>query len=173
MGFERASTPWEQLTTARIDAQEARTNEIFALLRRQPADTETSTFSATYSAVSSALDAAEENSDPYLIQSGRTALGRWSHSHAELVTALDEGSFDSAIDILTSTDPGHDSTARSYAQLDSVFNELVQQSRADKREYVNASLDATRAVSGTVLALSIGSIAAIWLGIRRRLGEYL
>lgn len=175
VGFEMASNPWQELTAARIDAQETRTDEIFALLRRQSVDESETSFSATYASVSSALDAASENADPYLVQSGRDALDAWRDAHRDLVDTLNEGRFDHAIDILTDTSRTADTTssALAYAQLDSVFSELIQQTRADMREYIGASLDATRAVSGAVAVLTFLSILAIWLGIRRRLREYL
>lgn len=174
VGFEAASNPWEELTGARIDAQETRTDEIFALLRRQSVDESENSFSDTYASVTAALDTAAETADPYLIQSGRDALDTWRDANRVLVDTLNEGRFDAAIDILTDTSTGPDeSSALAYAQLDSVFSELIKQSRADMREYIGASLDATRAVSGAVAVLTFLSILAIWLGIRRRLREYL
>ena len=175
VGFEKASAPWQQLTTARIDAQETRTDEIFALLRRQSVDESKNSFNATYDEVRTALDAAAPAADPYLVQSGRDALEKWRVAHEDLVTTLNEGRFDHAIGILTDTSRTSEeaSSALAYAQLDSVFSELIKQSRGSMREYINASLDATRAVSGVVLVLTLLSILAIWLGIRRRLGEYL
>ena len=41
------------------------------------------------------------------------------------------------------------------------------------REFIVASLDATSAVAGAVLAFTALSVLSIWLGIRRRLREYL
>lgn len=175
VGFEKASNPWQELTTARIDAQETRTDEIFALLRRQSVDESESSFTTTYAEVHSALDAAAPTADAYLIQSGRDALEQWAVAHRSLVDTLNQGRFDNAIGILTNTDRETQqvSSALAYAQLDSVFSELIKQSRANMREYISASLDATRAVSGVVAGLTLLSIVAIWLGIRRRLGEYL
>ncbi|WP_291313989.1 hypothetical protein [Corynebacterium sp. UBA2622] len=175
VGFEKASNPWQELTTARINAQETRTDEIFALLRRQSVDQTETSFNTTYGEVQQALDAAAPTADPQLIQSGRDALEQWSVSHNDLVTTLNEGRFDHAIDILTDTNlqSGQASSAAAYSQLDSVFSELINNSRGNMREYISASLDATRAVSGVVLVLTLLSIVSIWLGIRRRLREYL
>ena len=41
------------------------------------------------------------------------------------------------------------------------------------RAYIDASLDATRQVSAVVALLSMLAVVCTWLGIRRRLGEYL
>ncbi|WP_342318453.1 hypothetical protein [Corynebacterium mayonis] len=175
VGFERASKPWQELATARISAQESRTDEIFALLRRQTVDESTTSFETTYAKVQYALNTAEPTTDPYLIKSGRDALSKWSAAHEDLTVTLMEGRFEHAAGLITDTSRNTEeySSALAYAQLDSVLAELIKQSRADMRDYIHASLDATRAVSGVVLVLTLLSIVSIWLGIRRRLGEYL
>ncbi|MEX3504629.1 hypothetical protein [Corynebacterium sp. LK2510] len=173
VGFERASNPWEELTTARISAQETRTDEIFALLRRQSVDESATSFTGTYGVVQQAFDAAEPTADPALVASGRAALEQWARTHGALITTLNEGRFDNAIDLVTVTENGSSSSAQAYQRLDAALEELISQSRADMRDYISASLDATRAVSGAVLVLTVLSILSIWVGIRRRLGEYL
>lgn len=181
--FERAATPWEQLTSARIDAQETRTDEIFSLLRRQSAAEASAGagFDATSGSVAAALDAAESSTavttDPRAIASAREALGEWGDAHDELVRALGAGQFDQAVELLTTSgEPSGGeatSTERSYDRLDENLVTLVGQAREDMRVFIAASLDATRAVAGAVLLLSLLSVLTIWLGIRRRLGEYL
>lgn len=180
--FARAALPWEALTSARIDAQTTRTDEIFALLRRQSVGETGTSFDSTYQSVSRALDATESagpatsgEKDAALIDSARTDLEHWGNAHAELVRALDEGDFDRAADVIATPDTNAQapSTARPYTELDNSLASLIGQARQDMREFIIASLDATKAVSGAVLLLTMLSVLAIWLGIRRRLGEYL
>ncbi|AWB84699.1 hypothetical protein [Corynebacterium liangguodongii] len=173
--FERAAMPWEELTDARIDAQETRTNEIFALLRRQSATETNASFAPTHESVTRALEAASGSTDEEVVASARDALAQWRRAHAELVRTLGDGQFTHAVDVLTSTDPDESvpSSARAYSQLDNALDNLINQSREDMRAFIEASLDATTAVAGAVLVLTALSVLAIWLGIRQRLGEYL
>lgn len=174
--FEKAAQPWEELATARIMAQETRTDEIFALLRRQSVSATDSTFDTTYAQVSTALDAAEASeTDTRVVESARQALDQWRGAHEELVGTLADGQFDHAVEVLTAPNPspGVPSSARAYTQLDSALADLIGQSRQNMREFIGVSLDAMKAVAGAVLALTALSVVAIWLGIRRRLGEYL
>ena len=177
--FERASTPWEELTSARIDAQETRTDEIFALLRRQSVSDTDLTFSETYDSVSRALDSASAppsgSTDPDLIASAREALDQWDEAHTQFAQTLGDGEFDTAVQVLTEPNPGEGvaSSSRAYTRLDNALSGLIGQSRQDMREYIVASFDATSAVAGAVMAFTALSVLSIWLGIRRRLREYL
>ncbi|QPK83050.1 hypothetical protein G7Y29_09435 [Corynebacterium qintianiae] len=179
VAFDRAAEPWEELTTARIDAQETRTDEIFALLRRQSVTDADTTFENTYQSVSRALDTASastsESTDPAVVDAARAALEQWNVAHSDLVRTLGDGQFDRAVEVLTAPNPddGVPSSTRAYTQLDNALSTLIGQSRQDMREFIDASLDATKAVSTAVLLLTTLSVLAIWLGIRRRLGEYL
>ena len=77
---------------------------------------------------------------------------------------LADGRFTTAIDLVNG------STA--YADLDAQLQKLIDFSRENTREFINASLDATRLVSTAVAGLTLFAVACIWAGIRPRLGEY-
>ncbi|WP_234947676.1 hypothetical protein [Corynebacterium sp. CNCTC7651] len=178
IGFERAAEPWQRLADARIDAQESRTDETLALLSRQSVTKSSQSFDLTYLHVSQALDAAEAlggaTSDA-TIASARQALDDWSAAHQELVSALIDGRFEDAIGILNAQDGegGQVGSVTAFAQLEDDLQELINQTRENTRVYINASLDATRLVSGAVAALTAFAVLCIWIGIRRRLGEYM
>ncbi|AQQ16131.1 hypothetical protein CGLAU_10985 [Corynebacterium glaucum] len=169
VGFNQAARPWEQLTDARIQAQESRTDETLALLSRRSLTRSAQSFDLTYKNVSEALDAFEEVSGaPPELLSARRALDEWAAGHNELSAALVDGRFEAATDILNAR-PG---SAEAFAQLDQDLQHLINESRENTRIYITASLDATRLVSTAVAVLTLLAVACIWVGIRRRLGEY-
>lgn len=171
--YEKAAQPWEELTAARIDALEARTDETFALLRRETASQSSRDFDDTYLSVASALTTAEEyGHDEQLVAESRALLDGWATEHNELIAALNSGSYDRAVDILDSREVTAGQAAP-YRELDDTLSQLIGDSRESTRAYANDSLDATRAVSAAVAALSVLAVICIWIGIRRRLGEYL
>lgn len=170
--YARAAAPWEELTAARIDALETRTDETFALLRRQPVSHSSRDFADTYASVAGAAGTAQGyGMSQSLIDDTRTNLNAWANEHAELVSALNSGSYDQAEALLGSR--GESGAEASFRRLDAGLAELITSSRESTRLYIAESLDATRRVSAAVAVLSLLAVVAIWWGIRRRLGEYL
>lgn len=171
VGYERAAQPWEELTAARIDALETRTDETFALLRRQSVVHSSRAFDATYASVSAAIATAEEyGGSQQLIDDARASLNAWAYEHNELVDALNTGSYDQAAALLAS---GGAAGETAFRELDGALSQLIAASRENTRAYIGASLDATRQVSAVVALLSVLAVMCTWFGIRRRLGEYL
>ena len=198
VGFARAAEPWEQLTAARIDAQEARTDETFALLRRQSVAQSSRSFDATHEKIVDALRAtnvvlaeyserhgsAASAETEHLITSAHVSLAEWQDNHAALLQAIDNGQYQEAVVLLTGQEPGDEGEpggaaragevgATAYRQLDSDLQDLIAISRGSTREYITASLDATRLVSGAVALLSLLAVLCIWIGIRHRIAEYM
>lgn len=170
VGFERAAEPWRQLSTSRIEAQGARTDETLALLSRESVARSSITFEQTSDHISGALDAIEQLDAPAeTVNSARESLAEWSDAHEQFVDALDGGQFEHASELLTS-DSG---ASASYTQLDQDLQDLINFSRRNTRIYIDASLDATRQVSTAVAVLTMLAVVCIWIGIRRRLGEYV
>lgn len=169
--YERAAQPWEELTGARFDALETRTDETFALLRRQSVVHSSRAFDGTYASVSAALATAEEyGGEQQLIDDARDALRTWAYEHNELVGALNSGSYEQAAALLAS---GGGAGEAPFRELDAALSKLIASSREGTQAYIDASLDATRQVSAWVALLSVLAVVCTWLGIRRRLGEYL
>ena len=169
--YERAAKPWEELTVARFDALQTRTDETFALLRRQSVVHSSRAFDGTYASVSAALATAEEyGGEQQLIDDARDALRTWAYEHNELVGALNSGSYQQAADLLVS---GGGAGEAPFRELDATLSKLIASFREGTQAYIDASLDATRQVSAVVALLSMLAVVCTWLGIRRRLGEYL
>lgn len=169
VGFERAAEPWRQLSSARIEAQETRTNETLALLSRQSISRSSESFAETSAHVTAALAAIEGLGGPNEdITAARAALGAWSESHEAFALSLADGQFERASALLTAS-PG---AASAFADLDGALERLITFSRQNTRAYIDASLDATRRVAAAVALLTLAAVACIWIGIRHRLGEY-
>ncbi|WIM67409.1 hypothetical protein QP027_09915 [Corynebacterium breve] len=174
-GFEDASGPWDELTTSRILAQESRTDETLALVRRESVAS-THSFDTTFYEVSWALDAAENEDNQELIQAARTSLDDWNQAHQKLNIAIEDGNYDEAVRLSTAVNVdanGRPTSAMAYKRLDATLEKLILQSRSTMREYINDGLSATHLVSASVMFLSLLSIMSVWLGIRPRLQEYL
>lgn len=129
-GFTEASTPWDSLTQARIDAQRTRTEEILALVQRRTNYNPSLEFSSTNKHISAALDdysnssalrtAAETSADEEVvdgvssddaadsstIDEARTALQEWDEAKAHLLRALDSGNYEQALALATDSTMG-------------------------------------------------------------------
>src|SRR5699024_10182664 len=102
--FDEAASPWSSLTTSRIAAQQARTTETLALVRRDSEDDSVS-FSQVESSIHEALDefetttpittdSEELTSTQEAINTARESLDEWSTSHEAFVSALRTGRYD-------------------------------------------------------------------------------
>lgn len=184
-GFEEASMPWDSLTASRIQAQQARTTETLALVRRQSVAESTISFEATADAVTVALDDFEMAEGHNLLTTGinrtqlteaRIALADWESAHQRFVSAMQDGDYPEAVRLATTTTliPGSPPTsAASFDRLDSALSRLISDARSSMRAFINDGLAATQLVSTAVLVLSVLSIVAVWIGVRPRLQEYL
>lgn len=175
-GFEEASGPLNSMTTARIYAQQTRTTETLALVRRQQVLGSATGFSATINQINSAIDEYEttaESGTPEhqeLILEVRGAVNAWTREHDLVTVALESGDYTTAVNTVLSTDERGET---SFDQLDRALSELIADSRVSMRTYIRTGLEATQLVSVMVLFLSITSVLSLWIGIRPRLQEYL
>lgn len=175
-GFEEASGPLNSMTTARIYAQQSRTTETLALVRRQSVLGSTTGFSATVNQINSAIDEYETTAQSEtpehqaLIREVRSAVSGWTREHDQVTVALEAGNYTEAVNTVLST---NDRGETNFDQLDRALSELITDSRISMRTYIRTGLEATQLVSVMVLILSVSSVLALWIGIRPRLQEYL
>lgn len=187
-GFEEASMPWDSLTASRIEAQQARTAETLALVRRQSVSDSADLFDSTTRRVAIALNDYEKAGERLsngsntaaqnqaLIVDAREALEDWTLAHDHFSEALVNGNYLEAVRLATITTaaPGAPPTAAgSYDRLDVSLSRLIADARSTMRSYIRDGLAATELVSAAVLILSILAVAAVWIGMRPRLQEYL
>ena len=168
--FEAAAGPFEQLTGARISAQETRTNETLTLLTRR--SSEGSPMAATVEEVRDALDAIENEDNAGEVDTARTALSEWRLAHTRMMNALQSGDYERAVDIAASTSD-EESAASAFSLLDDSLTDLISSSREDLREDINDGLSASRSVAPGVMLLVFAAVIAMWFGIRPRMQEYM
>ncbi|MCK7638361.1 hypothetical protein [Corynebacterium pygosceleis] len=182
-GFEEASRPLESLTTARIAAQKARTEETLALVRRQTTGGETGFTSATRT-IEQALDTYEDSvlSETDVNSANadiaRQSLVYWRAAHSTLIDDQAGGNYPEALETALGVrgverSPGDGTAASAFDSLDSALSSLIDDARASLRSYIADGLKATTLVSSMVLLLSLAAMAATVAGIRPRLQEYL
>ena len=164
LGYERAAAPLNALTNARVMAQQARTQEMLALVWRQSLEDSTNTFEAAAHSVEKTLAGF---SGP-TADAARVALGRWVDAHNHIIAALDAGDYERAQRLALQTNE-----ESSYPKLDSTLATLIDATRGTMRSYINQGIAASTFVSTMVLMLSLLSVFCLWLGIRPRLQEYL
>ena len=174
-GFEAASHQFEQLTSARITAQETRTTETLTLLTRRMGDRSATEMGDTADEVTRALDTLPPSADEELVATTRRALTDWRVSHSRMMTALQQGDYEHAVDIAASQElvDASPSAATSFHTLDKGLADLISQSRTDLRSHVTNSLKASDSVAPGVMVLTILAFLMAWIGVRPRIQEYL
>lgn len=173
--YEEAAQPLEEVTNARIMAQQARTNETLALVLRQAQDSSLTSFPSAQVAVRNALNAIEDSPlNEYALnrenlRQARTAMAAWTANHNELVDQLNSGNYERAVELALGAGTGR----TEYSVLDAELESLATDARDNLREYMGRGVAATSFVNIGVLILSILAVLAVWIGIRPRLQEYL
>lgn len=176
-GFDRAAEPWTLLTEARIAAQEARTVETMALVRRETTAASATRFDEAADTIGGALGSVDDATSSSTAAPGdqrdavlraRAAQAEWSQSHDRLIDALDRGDFSAALDTTNSR-----TLVESFTTLDEALADLVAESRSTLRSFLNRGLTVTRIVATSVWALAVLAAVFVVFGIRPRLQEYL
>lgn len=176
-GYEEAAAPLGALIDARVLAQQARTEETMALVRRETSSQSIEDFDLVLAKVSNEMELykgsalIERGSNAAEAEHIDTALVDWNNAHGRLRRHLEQGQYNEAIAVSLQGTEG--TTAEYFNTADQGIAGLMADARLSLKSYLNSGLKATRWVSTLVLILSIASVAAIWLGIRPRLQEYL
>lgn len=173
--YQEAARPLEEVTNARIMAQQARTNETLALVLRQAQDSSQTTFPSAQVAVRNALTAFEDSvlieneTNKVNLEQARDAMYEWTRSHNDLVEELGSGDYDRAVELAL----GDDGKETPYSVLDHELASLASDARDTLRSYMSRGVAASSFVNIAVLVLSLLAVLAVWVGIRPRLQEYL
>ncbi|TSD99386.1 hypothetical protein FOS14_11355 [Skermania sp. ID1734] len=169
--LDHGTHPLENLTTARILGQQARSAETLKLARRDTTgqydrdfDSETTDLAALLKSYPHDSPGADQIAD------AQQALQRWRQSHQRMNDTLDVGDFVGAAIVAT----GPESTG-SMAQFDALDNDLgtaIVALRNDLRRNISRAAESLRelAPGGLGLGLVAGCLAAV--GIWPRLREY-
>lgn len=177
-GFESASGPFEELTSARIAAQETRTDETLTLLTRRTDERSGSTMKETSDQVTRALETVDNepslNDAAPLSADASAALTDWRLAHARMMNNLQSGDYEAAVALAASTsEEGVPSAAVAFKRLDSALARLISLSREEIRMNIAGGLNASDAVAPGVMVLSILATICTWVGVRPRMQEYL
>lgn len=182
-GYQEAAAPLSALADARVLAQQARTQETMALVRRETSNQSIEDFDRIMTKVRGELDSYAASSlidrkdNRAEAESIRDAISQWETLHSNLRRHLDQGAYGQAIALSFQSQDGiappEGSTAEQFSKVDSGLAQLMSDARGSLHSYLDSSLRATRWVSTLVLILSIAAVVAMWLGIRPRLQEYL
>lgn len=162
--YEKASAPLENLTDARILAQQARTQEMLALVWRQSLESSGTTFATATSSIKETLATFNHPT----AREAETALTTWANSHNDILAALNVGDYETAQSLALKSE-----TAQAYEDLDTALATLIDENRTIMRAYLDQGVTASTFVSTMVLLISIISVLSLWIGIRPRLQEYL
>lgn len=186
--FNRASDPLHELTSSRMSAQKARTDEALMLVRRS-ADQSSADFSTTVSDVQKTLtqlkddgtldDADDQNTNTSSDKKPSDALddailaaNSWKVSHQELANRIGRGDYTGAVNIAVGRDESTLNSERQFIQLDQSLRTLIQDTRSNLRTYLENSQDTSQNITRAVLILSVLSVVGVLIGVRPRMQEY-
>lgn len=165
-GVQGTVQPLEQLTQARIEVQQARTQEALGLIERDYGSGRQAEFSKSVSSIDTTLDNLRDSvSAPNRIDQAREALVDWDKTHALMVSQLQNGNYSQALDTALQTND--------FDVVDQQLTELISDTRKDLRDLLVEGRAAAGRVTGLVLALTIISGVCVILGTRPRLQEFL
>ena len=193
--FQAAADPLEQLASARISAQETRTDETLILLTRRTGERSGSTMRETVDEVSAALSAVENEDNASLVNATLTHLTTWHIAHTRMMNALQSGDYEEAVTLAAANDTagrggassinrgdsstagtnstGEPTAASAFRDLDDSLTELISGSRSSTRASIDDALSASRDQSVGLMVLAVLTVLLTWLGIRPRIQEYL
>jgi len=147
---------------------EAKSMEAFTLIKRGSGQAYEEAFQQAVADATERLDTAA--SDGVLDGTTAQALDAWVSRHAEIRAADDEGDWDAAVALATSTEP--DSPNAAFEEFSAAARADIATNAATTRDDL-ASASTSAAVAGWLL-LAAGLVAALlaWRGMTARLEEY-
>lgn len=167
MGYQEASTPLSMLTTSRIAAQQARTDETLSLIMRTSSSSDY--FDPVIGSIRKTLT--EQYNTPGIdnedIDAALDHAEAWKKAHDDSLELRVAGEYSQALDLIISGQ-GHES----FESLDNYFHSFIESSRTNMRAYIIEASSASRQLSLSVIILTILSVISLWLGIRPRFQEY-
>lgn len=171
--LERGAEPLDLLTSSRILAQQARTDETIGMTRRTASDDYEKSYTESVAALSDTLASLshDETTRTARIDETRTLVAIWSSAHDRLNAALDVGDFDVAVAIATGPAPGD--AADAFGRLDAALVQEIDASRTALRDNVQrASGVLTGLTVGAAVTCGLAALAVV-AGMWSRIREYL
>lgn len=160
----QSTAPLTAVTTARISAQQARTDETRNLLARGDDTDLPQNFDTRMHAVAEALDEAGG------MDAARDELDAWRTAHGAMRDRLAAGDYAGAVTVAIGTDEASSGTR--FARLDDALEARIAELRDHGRSLTDSSDDATRfLVVGTGVLAGVAALCII-VGLWPRLSEY-
>lgn len=166
--LEQGTKPLDQLTSGRILAQQARSDETLKLVRRDTTGVYDSAFDDDITRLGAMLtDLGDSN---HYVVDARTARDRWVQSHERMNDVLDTGDYDGAARVAIG--PGDADSMVQYSTLDESLKDGIAQTRSSVRADVSHASRVLDVLSpGSLLLVAIASVL-IAVGMWPRLREY-
>ncbi|GGF09978.1 hypothetical protein [Williamsia phyllosphaerae] len=170
----RGAQPLRELTSARIQAQQARSAETLSLARRGDRGLLESQFTdaggkirATLTAY---LDDNDDNEADAAVRRAQTALSTWADAHAATVERTNAGDFNGATAMAVGDNP--DGAAAAYMQLDAALVDGITTTRTTFRDDINTARVVIGYAGSGALILGLIAAATSALGMVPRIREY-
>lgn len=166
--------PLQELTQARITAQQARTDEALGLVQRDYDQRRQNTFTQRIGQIGSVLENSREDVDnPTRIDNAREALRLWDSSHASMLYQMNSGNYNEALQISLGEKGDAKSSEANFVILDDDLQSLITEQRQDLRELLNDVRNSANRVTNFVTFLTIIAAICVIAGTRPRLQEYV
>lgn len=161
-----SSQPMGQLTSARILAQQARTDETISLLQRSSIPTRDDGFKERLDKIGALIPDAPNTGGG----SVASALDGWRQSHELMESQLGAGDYQSAVQTTIGIESS--SSGSHFTALDRELRERIDGLRGTGQAAVNSSYNALTALAVGSGVLSAAAALLIGLGLWPRLSEY-
>lgn len=173
--YAESTRPLGQLTTARITAQQARSDETRSLLVRGDDSGLTDSFAQRIATVATVLtpELGSTGAGDGVIarmDDAREHLEGWQRAHGTMRWDLVVGDYTEAVDIAIGAEDS--SAATHFAAFDDALAARIDDVRSHGKELTDASHDSTRLLVPGAAVLSLLAAAGIIAGLRPRLSEY-
>ena len=166
----QGSTPLSTFSSARILAQQARTQEILQLVRRDEKDLHAQIFVDDTDQLRGLLDSYSAAAGADDAHRAAAALDGWTASHQRMTDALEAGNWTMAATTTIGSEP--DSSATQFDAVDGALSAGADSARAELRNDVARSSRVLSALGPGAVVITIVAAVGIPLGLWPRLREY-
>ncbi|MGU3437870.1 hypothetical protein ACNHUS_33280 [Actinomycetes bacterium M1A6_2h] len=169
----RGAEPVDRLTSGRILAQQARTDETIGMARRGGVNDYEQSYTAAIQSLNGVLFALQQDSslDNTRIDASLDLVDQWTKSHERMNASLAVGDFATAVAIATGTNEGN--SADIFAALDDELAQEIDLSREELRSNIARAASVLDGLTVGISVLAGGSLLAVAGGLGVRLREYL
>lgn len=170
----RGAQPLQELTSARILAQQARSLETLSLARRGDQDTLQRRVGGAFAQIGTALDdyraRVGDDSDRTIVDRAQSALASWRDSHQAAIDMSSAGDISGATAMAVGSAPN--GAAAAYTALDEALIDGIRSTRTTFRDDINtARVGIGYAGTGALVLAAIAAVVTV-LGMIPRIREY-